>query len=241
MFFEDETINDMLKVQDLDKALLKVKKQFDELPQRQAILEARQNKAKVEDKLKQVEAMKADVDKRVAKVITEDTVLARKQEEVQEAITAAGSDYRNLEARTKELDGHAKRRAALATQLEDLDKEQAKVADLMTQVQGLLQRMDRVEQKEIDSFRKEGGALQNAMAALKKERDGLFAKLPADAAKEYAKTAAACGGVAIGLLAGSACGVCRTPFDETRLVNVRSQAPVSRCPHCKRMLVVTQN
>lgn len=241
MYFEEDVISQMLKIQDLDRTLLKLKKTFDELPQRQTILAQRQYKAKVQEKLKQVEAMKADVDKRVNKVVTEDTVLARKQEEVQEAITAAGSDYRNLEARTKELDGHAKRRAVLATQLEELDAEMTRVADLMSQVQGLLVRTERVEQREIESFREEGGKLQNSMVVLKKERDQLFAQLPADAAKEYEKTAAACGGVAIGLLAGSSCGVCRTPFDETRLVNVRSQAPVSRCPHCKRMLVVTQN
>lgn len=238
MYFDDDTIDALLKLQALDLDLLKMRKQFEALPQRQQILEARQKKAAIQQKLDQVLAMKADIDKKLNKVVTEDEILANKQQEVQRAIEEAGRDYRNLEMRTKELEGHAKRRAVLAEQLADLDGQLAKVAEVENQVKGMITQIEAKEQKLIESFRSEGGELQQKMAQLEKNRNAMMEGIDQEAIDLYQKTANACAGVAVGELKNSACGVCRTPFDETRLVNVRSQAPLSRCPHCKRLLVV---
>ena len=46
------------------------------------------------------------------------------------------------------------------------------------------------------------------------------------------------GGVAIGVLDDSRCGVCRMPIESGRLIDLRSQAPLGICPACKRLLVI---
>lgn len=238
MYMDENAITALLNLQAIDLELLKIRKQFEALPQRQQILEVRQKKAAIQKKHEQVCAMKSDVDKKINKVITEDEILASKQVEVQKAIEEAGKDYRNLEMRTKELEGHQKRRTVLAEQLADLDDQLAKVTSVEDQVKGMLSQLEAKEQKLIESFRAEGGELQSKMAQIGKAREAIAAGVDEEALGLYTKTAEACAGVAIGELKNSSCGVCRTPFDETRLVNIRSQAPLSRCPHCKRLLAV---
>ena len=54
----------------------------------------------------------------------------------------------------------------------------------------------------------------------------------------YHRTAARTGGVAVGLLTEGRCGVCRTVIDGGRLIDLKAEAPLGTCPHCKRLLVV---
>ncbi|MFR8300535.1 MAG: C4-type zinc ribbon domain-containing protein [Gordonibacter urolithinfaciens] len=44
--------------------------------------------------------------------------------------------------------------------------------------------------------------------------------------------------MAVGLLTEGRCGVCRTVIDGGRLIDLKAEAPLGTCPHCKRLLVV---
>ncbi|MDO4182974.1 MAG: hypothetical protein Q4E12_05145 [Coriobacteriia bacterium] len=236
---DEATIATLEELQQLDLHYLRAKKQFDQLPQRQTILQVRKQRAAVEEKREKVAAAKAELDQKLSKIMQEDENLQEKQAEIQKAIDDAGNDYRNLEARTKELDGAQRRRSALAEQMEDLDAQLSKVMQMEAQVNTMLSQLQATEDEAVNSFREEGGTLQAEMRDLSKQRADMALSLSQDVLALYEKTARACGGVAIGRLNGTKCGACRTTFDDARLLNVKSQAPLAICPTCKRLLIVS--
>lgn len=233
-----ESLSAMLCMQQLDLELMQAKKKFEALPQRAQILELRKKKAQIEQKQAEVAKLKGASEQKLTQLTDEDERLAKKAADIQAAIDAAQGDYRNVESRTKELDGIAKRRSALEGEFEALEAQLEKVQAVQAQVQGALAQLEQQEAAAIKSFQEEGGGLQADIARIGAQRNQLGELLPPDLAELYTKTAARAGGVAIGQLRDGHCSTCRAAIDAARLTDVRAQAPLATCPNCKRLLVV---
>ena len=233
-----DDLTNLLRMQQIDLDLMKAKKKLEELPQRATILAARQKKRTIEQKREQVAEMRARAEGMAAKLEAEDAELAEKQRRVQEAIDGSLGNYRNVEAHTKELNGFAKRRNALEVELTRLGEELAKIEGVQSQVSQALAEVDKQEAAAIVSFQREGGALQAEIARMSADREGMSAELSPELRDTYHRTAARTGGVAVGLLTEGRCGVCRTVIDGGRLIDLKAEAPLGTCPHCKRLLVV---
>ena len=182
--------------------------------------------------------MRARAEGMAAKLEAEDAELAEKQRRVQEAIDGSLGNYRNVEAHTKELNGFAKRRNALEVELTRLGEELAKIEGVQGQVSRALAELEKQEAAAIASFQREGGALQAEIARMSADREGMSAELSPELRDTYNRTASRTGGVAVGLLTEGRCGVCRTVIDGGRLIDLKAEAPLGTCPHCKRLLVV---
>lgn len=228
----------LLQLQQIDLEVMRQTKQLEELPQRATILAARQKREAVEAKRAQVAALRKDAAHKLTRITDEDASLAKKEAGVQAAIEAAHGDFRNAEARTKELAGIAKRRATLADDHDAAAEELAKVEGLEGQIDRMLEELNAQEQAAVESFQREGGALKSGIAQLKAQRDAVVASLPAEVASLYEKAAARSGGVAVGRLDGTRCGACRAPIDGGRLIDLKAQAPLGTCPACKRLLII---
>lgn len=233
-----DDLTNLLRMQQIDLDLMKAKKKLEELPQRATILAARQKKRTIEQKRDQVAEMRARAEGMAAKLEAEDAELAGKQRRVQEAIDGSLGNYRNVEAHTKELNGFAKRRNALEVELTRLGEELAKIEGVQSQVSQALAEVDKQEAAAIVSFQREGGALQAEIARMSADREGMSAELSPELRDTYNRTASRTGGVAVGLLTEGRCGVCRTVIDGGRLIDLKAEAPLGTCPHCKRLLVV---
>lgn len=233
-----EDISSLIKLQQADMSLIKARKQFDELPQRDQIRAARAKREEVLKKKAQADALKGKAAAALKKLEDEDASLVEKQHQVQREIDEAKGDYRNVESRTKELNGIVKRRGTLEDELVAKTEELEKIEGVIAQVERALAILQEQEEKATASFQKEGGALKAALAKLEAERAALATALPGELADAYERTAKHCGGVAVAILNGSACGACRVPIDAGRLAAIKREAPLSTCPHCKRMLVV---
>ena len=233
-----DDLTNLLRMQQIDLDLMKAKKKLEELPQRATILAARQKKRTIEQKRDQVAEMRARAEGMAAKLEAEDAELAEKQRRVQEAIDGSLGNYRNVEAHTKELNGFAKRRNALEVELTRLGEELAKIEGVQSQVSQALAEVDKQEAAAIVSFQREGGALQAEIARMSADREGMSAELSPELRDTYNRTASRTGGVAVGLLTEGRCGVCRTVIDSGRLIDLKAEAPLGTCPHCKRLLVV---
>ena len=233
-----DDLTNLLRMQQIDLDLMKAKKKLEELPQRATILAARQKKRTIEQKRDQVAEMRARAEGMAAKLEAEDAELAEKQRRVQEAIDGSLGNYRNVEAHTKELNGFAKRRNALEVELTRLGEELAKIEGVQSQVSQAIAEVDKQEAAAIVSFQREGGALQAEIARMSADREGMSAELSPELRDTYNRTASRTGGVAVGLLTEGRCGVCRTVIDGGRLIDLKAEAPLGTCPHCKRLLVV---
>ena len=168
----------LLKLQHIDLEILRAKKRLEELPQRAAILEARTKRKAVEQKRVRLDALRADADQRLANVGDEDAALAEKQRRVQAEIDEAHGDYRSVEARSKELDGFAKRRAALEAELAAIGEELERIEGVQGQVAQMLVALDEKERAATESFVKEGGVLKDVVFRGEAERTALASSLP---------------------------------------------------------------
>lgn len=233
-----DDLTNLLRMQQIDLDLMKAKKKLEELPQRATILAARQKKRTIEQKRDQVAEMRARAEGMAAKLEAEDAELAEKQRRVQEAIDGSLGNYRNVEAHTKELNGFAKRRNTLEADLTAVGDELAKIEGVQAQVASALESLERQEAEATAAFVKEGGALKDALARIEAERAMLASSLPADLLDAYKKTAARTGGVAVGRLQGSNCGVCRMAIEGGRLIDMKGQGNVAPCPQCGRLLIL---
>ena len=176
--------------------------------------------------------------KRITRIDDEDASLAKKEAGVQAAIDAAHGDFRNVEARTKELAGIVRRRGTIAEDRAAIQAELDKIGAMEAQIALAVEEISAKEQQAIDSFQKQGGELKLAIAKLEAARGPVEAKVDDDLARAYDRIVARSGGVAIGVLDDSRCGVCRMPIESGRLIDLRSQAPLGICPACKRLLVI---
>ena len=233
-----DDLTNLLRMQQIDLDLMKAKKKLEELPQRATILAARQQKRAIEQKRDQVAELRAQADAKASKLEAEDAEIAEKQRRVQETIDGSRGDYRNVEAHSKELGGFAKRRNTLEEELTKLGEELAKIEGVQGQVSRALAELEKQEAAAIASFQREGGALQAEIARMSADREGMSAELSPELRDTYHRTAARTGGVAVGLLTEGRCGVCRTVIDGGRLIDLKAEAPLGTCPHCKRLLVV---
>lgn len=233
-----EQVAGLIKLQQADLTLLKTRKQFEELPQRGRILELRTKREQVKKKQEQADELRRKAEAEVSKLEDEDASLSDKQHQVQQLIDEARGDYRNVESRTKELNGIAKRRSAIEEELGAKAEELEKIEGVAKQIDQALAVLDKQEQEATESFQKEGGALRAAIMQLEAKRSELAQAMGQELLSSYEKIAARCGGVAVAVLNGDTCGACRMPIDHGRLMEVKRDAPLGTCPHCKRLLVI---
>ena len=220
-----------------DLELLQTDKKLTDLPQRASILACRKKKAAFSEKLENVLELKAKTEKKLSLVSDEDERRAVKQAAVEAAI-AEGGDYRNIEARTKELNGYVKRRDTLVGELSGIEADLTKIAALETQLRDAIGKVEEAERVHVTSFKEEGRELQAKLADLSAVRKDLMAQLPEQICNEYLKVAKSKGGIALARLEGKRCTTCRGIIDDSHYSQLRADAPLSHCPCCGRLIIV---
>ncbi len=238
MQVDTEHLATMLTMRDIDKAIIQTDKKLKDLPQRATILDTRKKRRNIEEKRAQLDELHADAEARLARITDEDSQLAEKQRQVQEEIDGAQTGYRDIESRTKELNGFAKRRNTLSEDMNKIGDELEKIEGVQAQVTKMLEDIDAREEAATKTFVEEGGALKREIANLEAQHTALAATLPEDLSATYKKLADRHGGVAIGYLQGTSCGVCRAAIEGGRLADMRAQGNVALCPQCGRMLIM---
>ena len=91
---------------------------------------------------------------RLVRIEVEDDSLAEGRRRSSRHRRRAG-DYRNVEARTKELDGIAKRRETLAGDKDRVKADLAKIGDVEAQIALTLEEIAKAEDVAVESFKKE--------------------------------------------------------------------------------------
>lgn len=234
-----DEVQPLLILQQFDLEILQKQKKLDALPQRTAILEARRKKAEVQAKRDQVQAMMDEAVRDLDHLRFEDSQLSDKESEAQMKIEASAGDYRAVDSLSKELDGFAKRRATLA---ESIAKDAARIDQIKAvrdKVDAALAQLEAQEARETESFKEIGGKLTQEIQVAKASRDQLAARLDAQTVARYEKVAKRLGGVGVCRLAEGSCSACRNRLDGNRLLQVTAEAPLSTCPACGRLMVVS--
>ena len=231
----------LLEIQQLDLEIMQAKKKRVELPQRIKVMMLRKKRDEMQSKLDQVLELykKASAENTILE--DEDRALAEKQARAQELIDAAGSDYRKVESHSKEMAAAAKRRESLTVKLDEMRAQIDKINGVKKQLEDAIALSEAEEVKLRAAFEEQDNELISHIRDCTAQRAEILAQLPDNLASLYEKTAAKVGGVAIGRLVDNTCGVCRTPIDGGRLIDLKASAPLGVCPNCQRLLVIGED
>lgn len=235
---KQDDLERLLEAQGFDLKIINLNKQLAGLPHPARIMDARKKRQELAKKADQVQALKKESAKKLTRIADEDASLEKKQNGVQAAIDSVQGDYRNVEARTKELAGIAKRREKIAGDRADAESELAKISALEARIEAAIADVDRMEDQATAGYREQGAAIQEQMADLVAKRDALLAQCDAALVQDYRKIADRLGSIAIGCLEGDRCSVCRSSIEGGRLIDLRNQAPLGTCPSCTRLLII---
>lgn len=234
----EQDISILRKLQEADRKVLSAKKEFQNLPHREAILEVRTKKDEILKKKVQVQDMLDNEESKLTALVQEDEQLATKQEEITAELAEVQGDYRAVTSKTRELDGVRKRREKVALELSRVEEQVNKINPVMKQIMTALTTMEEKEKQLVESFQKTGGSLRAVIAEGEKVRTELASMVDPALLKVYEQTLERCGGVALADLVNDSCGACRSSFDSSRMSKIRSEAPIATCPSCHRLLIV---
>ena len=240
MQVEYQDLDVLVEIQRIDLQIMQKKKARGELPQRIEVVKVRKKRDEIAPKLEKVLELQAAKEAEITKIEDEDRGLVERQERAQADIEAAGTDFRSIESHSRDLDGIVKRRTTLEENLSALNAELAKVKAVRKQVEDALALCDQREEALRAAYQEQDDSLIDQVRDLLAQRANLEKTIPADLLKLYDSTAAKTGGVALGKLEDATCGVCRTALEGGRLIELKAQAPLGKCPSCKRLLIVEE-
>ena len=226
----------LLSLQDTDFKLLKLTKQFDELPHRKKILELRAKIREVEGKLEQVTSLRVENSLALRRLQDDEERITAHRKEVQDKINAS-ANYKQTAALTQEMESFVKKsgetETAILKQMEKLDK----ISGVEAQASSTLKKLTEQEAGVVEEFKKQGGALKNAIAHETKVREILAGRVSGPLYTRYEKARIAKGGIGAAYIEDDHCSACRMPYSEGQAVALKNSGPLADCPHCHRILI----
>ena len=231
-------IKNLKKIQKIDADIKTTINDVENLQEKKEYVEVSAKLSELTEKMKKVEVMKREVDKRFEKMNSEDAQLVEREKQVQMSIDEAAGDYRNLEVHTKELDSISARRNTLSEMMLKATVEQDKVNDLDEKLTAAIDQItvkqnalsEKIKQAQLESADK--------VKKLTASRDKVYASLPADISKLYDDAVGKVGNVVLATLDGNSCSVCRSPIEEGKLLEIQKSGGISACPVCGRIIIV---
>ena len=233
-----EQIDTLRKLQEADRSRLQAALALEKLPQPAQAAQVREKMEGIVAKIVQIQALYDEASSSIDKLQDEDDTLERRQKFLQNEISLAKDDYRKMTTLTRELETSAKRRETVSFEMDKATKRMEEVKKVLDKAVSARDTLAAQEADLAAAYRSEGGKLKKAVDAGMEQRTKLIASLPEDVRAEYERVLARCGGVALAMLEGTRCSVCRNVIDDSRIVQMRQEAPLSHCPNCGRLSIV---
>lgn len=232
----------LLDLQARDLALVRAHKRLDEMPEKRAILAARHKIAEIEVLLERTEKVGRVLDATLRKHEDSSAAIGEKIDHEQAKLLSGEVTHpKELQNISRELASLTKQREALdADILAHMEKREA-AQHQSDKVQAAIQGGRAKEAQMVADFQHKGADLLAEIEALKKERDALAAKLPADLRSTYARLLESKHGMAVGVLEGRTCSACRIELPGERLHALQNGPEIAECPSCHRLLIVPRD
>ena len=228
---------ELLELQEADFSLLRLRKQLDEIPQRAKLAEVSSKRMEVQLKAEQVSTMRADSERETKRLQDEGVVLRGKMVEAQCQI-AESSDYREVAALSKEIEGLAKRAEKIEFESLKYMERADKITGVEAQVSDALAELARQEtelQAELEQRKQD---LMDEARRIKAKREQLVKGISAELLGRYDRAVAAKNGVGAAYLEGDHCSGCRVQLTDGQLAKLSKESEIASCPYCHRLLVI---
>ncbi len=231
----------LAELQDHDLRALRVSKQLDEIPEKRAILVARAKIAEIETLLRRSEVAARAIDAGIKRLEDEAAVFSGKIETEQAKLLSGSVTHpKELQAISLELSALKRRLDALENDvLAGMAKRDAATAQV-ARIAAAVTAGKAKEAELVSAFKVRGGSLIHDLDVLAAERAALSERLSPALRSKYETLREARHGIALGVLEGHTCSVCRVGMPAGLLDRLLSGPDVGECPMCHRMLIVRQ-
>lgn len=231
--------SNLLRLQQLDLELSRIRKTAEELPQRAKINAARAAQKKLNSELNKIVGERKDLETEINDLEVHKKFLTDKVTEVQ---GLAPTDFRS----TKDIEYSL---SSLAKKLEKVDFDNEKIVARLEVVEKaeanarkLADQLKNEEAQLTEAFKLATAELQQQVRSIGAEREQLVSALGEETYNTYMSASKRFGGLAVEQLEGNRPSVCRVNLQPSSFADIRrSKAEITTCPYCKRMLIVSNN
>ncbi|MBW3664080.1 MAG: hypothetical protein KY469_13345 [Actinobacteria bacterium] len=235
-----EQLQALLRLQRADKDVRRLQHQLDNLQEQQALDDVAVKRETVDrahdERRVQLEVASGEVNKLEGEV---GLLTQRKADEQQRLYSGEISNPRELQGMRAEIDSTQRRISEHEDHLleamerrdtitKEMDQLGAKRDEFDTEIAGLTTARDEAAEGLLAD-------LAEAKAVVDRERE----TLPADMLASYDAAAAEFGGIGVGELKGDMCTGCRIELPRAEIGELLDGPPLTRCPECRRILVVS--
>lgn len=230
----------LLDLQETDLSILRAEKRLDEMPEKRAILETRK-------KIREVQQLRVSAQELVGRLQREVTRHEDDCSTVSEKLSAEQAKFMSGEVKNpKELTHISREMDALKRRLDKLEMEEIALMERVEKAKGQIDKVDgalkQLAAKEaavISTFKSQGSELTKEIEKLKSHRETVLPGIDADLLAKYESSRESKGGIGVGRLDGDKCTACHMDLPGERVAALRSGPPVSTCPGCRRLIVIT--
>jgi predicted nucleic acid-binding Zn-ribbon protein len=236
-----KTGSTLVHLADLDRQVLQLNKQINELPQRQQITELNAQKQDVLGKVKQLEQLRNKVAQKTKALADRKVSLEDKIASNQAKISNGNADYREVASLSKKLEELAAQLQEIAEERAVLDEQEFKLVEVQEQADRSLSQLKTREQKIKDSLMADGGALIAERQKLGDERQQLLELLSPHIVTIYEQKRSENAGVGAAGLQGNTCGGCHIGLSDGQIDQIKlieGSDDIGECPLCHRLLVL---
>ena len=235
----ENEIQALFQMQNADIVSINAEKKLAELTQRAELQALAAKKKAVLEKLAQVTKMYDSARRKFSSIEDEQAILLRKQDDTQAKIDSASGDFRAVQSLTRDLGGIAKRLSTLEGEFAASKEKLDQVKAVKTQVEAAIRALDEQALRIRDSFQRDAASLKKQAEEAHEESSRLAADVNPALLKQYSNAARRGGGMGIARLVDGRCSTCRSAIDANRMLIVKREAPLSTCPSCGRLLIVS--
>lgn len=234
----DDSTAALLRLQDIDLALMRARKRLDEMPEKREILATRKRAADLGKLLERAQAAVDAVQKEVSRLDDETSLLDEKIDHEQAKVMSGElTNPKEVQAVTRELDSLSRRKSKLEDdELEAMQKVEQAAAQ-RDKVVTAIEQGKTAEAAQVADFQKKGGEIVAEIKKLEAQRGPASEALDPDLLKRYEAARDAHHGVGVGVLEDSTCRACRVSLPTTKVEALKAAGPLGVCPNCRRLLV----
>ena len=216
----------LLRLQEIDLSLMRLRKAADQLPQRAKVAAARAASKKVASELTKIVGQRKDVEIDLADLDERKAMLSDKVSEVQ-ADASASADHRAAQDLELSL-------SSLAKKLETVERAERNA-------RSLAERLAAEEKAQTDAWREAAADITSQVKELTSERERVVATISPELMGRYDEARKRFGGLAVETLEGNRPSACRVALQPSSFSDIRrSDSDITTCPYCRRILVVSR-
>ena len=233
-----DSASGLVRLQEIDLELLRLRKQVDELPQKGRIAKLRKATKQVQGELTHIVGRRKDLEMDLADLDDERKQVSSLVDEAQLKAAEGDQDFRAITDLESQLTVYAKRLEKIDFDEQAASENLDQLLDRERQVQDWLERSHTEEETLISSYKQALAQTKTEMEKLLEERGEVARSLEPALVARYSDASKRFKGLAVETLNANKPSICRVALSPGQIQDLKGEGEVCTCPYCRRMLVV---